>query len=427
MSNVLFLKVGVLDFDSPWSGKLADVLVENGVIKKITAAGELAASNLDSSCKVTQGGFLSPGWVDLRCQLSDPGYEQREELDSLAAAGLAGGFSVLITQPNSNPVQDNGGQIRALRQRAAALPLHLLPMGALSVGTQGKDMAELYDMQQSGAVAFTDGRKGTQNAGLLLRAMQYTQPFGGLIVQSPVDQSIAEGEMVAECISSVRMGMKGMPAMAEAMLLERDLRLLEHSPARMHIGPVTTVEGVALVRAAKERGLKFTAETSALYMLLDASENEGFDAATKVYPPLREVAAALALREAVLDGTIDIVTSSHHPQGREEKTHDFWDASFGADTLETAFAAIITSLREFIFPIENLINAISRTPRSILGLPNATIVEGGLAELTHFDPRLLWTPTVADIRSKCKYNPLLGRELTGRPLGVYVKGAYHPV
>ncbi len=372
MGKVLFQNVSVVDRNSAWNGQQADVLVVDGLIAQIGTANTLTHDVTDTNWALISGGCLSPGWVDMRCQLSDPGYEDREDLDSLAAAGIFGGFSTLVTQPNSFPVQDNAGQIKALVHRAAALPLHLAPMGAMSIGAEGKDMAELYDMHQSGAVAFTDGRKGTQSAGMLLRSLQYVQPFGGVIVQSPMDQNLAEGESVAESASAVRMGMKGIPAMAEAMMIERDLSLMSLSKGKLHIGPVTTAEGVALVRAAKAKGLQVTAETSALYLLLDATENEDFEEVTKVYPPLRERASVLALRAAVLDGTIDVVSSSHHPQTREDKMHDFTDAAFGVDTLETAFGAMMTAFKDEQFPLETVIATISSTPRRILGLPAAT-------------------------------------------------------
>jgi dihydroorotase len=422
MHSVLFQNVRVMDQHSSWNGQQADVLVADGHIQKIAAARTLS----HPTGLTLQGGVLSPGWVDLRCQLSDPGFEQREDLSSLAAAALAGGFTTIVTQPNSDPVQDNAGQIRALLQRAAALPIHLHPMAALSAGAAGKDLAELYEMHHAGAVAFTDGRKGTQHTALLLRSLQYVQPFGGLIVQSPIDQGLADGELVAEGLSAVKMGMKGIPALAETICIERDLRLLEHAGGKLHIGPVTTAEGVALVRAAKARGLDVTAETSALYLLLDAVENESFDPTTKVYPPLRDRAAVLALRAAVVDGTIDVVSSSHHPQGREEKMHDFADAAFGASSLETAFSAAHTAMASLATGLEALIAALTERPRGRLQLPAATIAEGTTAELTYFDPQQDWTPQAADIRSKSKYNPLLGRDLKGRVIGTYVKGSYHP-
>jgi dihydroorotase len=419
MDSILFQDVTIVDVHSEWNGKQADVLIENGIIRKI------AASNSISHDRIAKGGSISPGWVDMRCQLSDPGYEWREDLDSLAAAALAGGFTRLLTQPNSVPVMDNAGQVRALLGRASTLPVYLHVAGALSVGAQGKDLAELYDMHQSGALAFTDGRKGTQTAGLLLRGIQYLMPFNGLVIDSPMDQALAEDGMVADGISAVRMGLKGIPAIAEQVAVDRDIRLLDHFKGKLHIGPLTTAEAVDFVRKAKANGAEFTTETSALYLLMDASDNEAFDAATKVYPPLRDNAAVAALRLAVADGTIDVVSSGHHPQGREEKTHDFVDASFGADTLETAFAAIVTGMKNLPHSLESVVAALSQRPRSILGLPSATIAEGEPAEITHFDADANWTPQLSDIRSKSKYNPLIGRELQGVVLGTFVKGKYH--
>lgn len=421
MESILFQNVQVLDAGSPWNGKKADVLVEMGRIKAISEPHTLAHSH------AAAGGSLSPGWVDMRCQLSDPGYEWRENLDSLAAAALAGGFARILTQPNTSPAMDNAGQVRALLHRAAALPIHLHATGALSLGLQGKDLAEMYDMHQCGALAFTDGRKGTQDAGLLLRGLQYVHPFGGLVIDSPMDQLLAEECMVAEGVSAVRMGLKGLPAIAEQLMVDRDVRMLRHFQGRLHIGPVTTEEAVEAVRAAKAAGATFTAETSVLYLLLDASENEGFDAVTKVYPPLRERAAVEALRGAVADGTIDVVSSGHHPQGREEKTHDFVDADFGADTLETAFAALITGMREVPHELGQVVAALSHRPRAILGLPACSIVEGEEAELTHFDPHMQWIPQPGDIRSRSMYNPLIGKALWGRARGVYVKGRHHSI
>ncbi|MFM2377242.1 MAG: hypothetical protein RLZZ165_2339 [Bacteroidota bacterium] len=425
MQNVLFENVTIVDSGSSQNGELADVWVEGGRIARISPARTLR-SQTDPETTVLIGGFLSPGWVDMRCQLSDPGYEWREDLRTLSAAALAGGFTRLLVQPNSHPVMDNAGQVQALQARAMELPIYLHVAGALSEGTLGKDMAELFDMHRSGALAFTDGSKGTQSAALLLRGLQYVLPFDGLVIDSPMDRLLAEDGMVADGVSAVRMGLKGIPALAEEAAVERDLRLLEHFPGRLHIGPVTTGGALERLSIARGAGVKFTLETSALYLMLDATENEAFDAVTKVFPPLRDKASVAALRKAVAQGMIDVITSGHHPQGREDKTHDFVDASFGADALETAFAAIMTGMDSEPQALGSVIRAISTTPRQILRLAPCTISEGMEAELTHFDPAATWVPQLSDIHSKSKYNPLLGREMKGRVLGTYVKGQWHP-
>lgn len=423
MEQLYLRNVLVVDRGSDWNGQRVDLAIEAGRIGRIAAAGQL---QIPANAKVKEGGCISPGWVDLRCELTDPGHEWLEDLDSLAQAAIAGGFTHVLGLPTTVPAMHNAGQVRAVLHRAERLPIHLHVAGAMSVGTDGKDLAELYDMQQAGAVAFTDGRRGTASGGLVLRALQYLQGFNGLLINSPMDQALAEESMVAEGVSSVKMGLKGIPETAELVMLERDLRLLGHYGGRLHIGPVTTAASVGAIRAAKAAGLKVTAETSALYMLLDESENEAFDAVTKVYPPFRDKASVLALREGVLDGTIDVVSSGHHPQGLEEKAHDFVDASFGADCLETAFAGAWTGAAGREGALEALIGALSSGPRRVLGLPGVSVMEGAVADLTHFDPEVNWTPVVGDIRSKSKFNPLLGRELRGRVLGVVSRGGYLP-
>ncbi|MFN8397560.1 MAG: dihydroorotase [Bacteroidia bacterium] len=423
MEQMYLRNVLVVDRGSEWNGQRVDMALEAGRISKITLTGQMVVAQ---GALVKEGGCISPGWVDMRCELTDPGHEWLEDLDSLSKAAIAGGFTHVLGLPTTVPAMHNAGQVRALLHRAERLPIHLHVAGAMSVGTDGKDLAELYDMQQAGAIAFTDGRRGSQSGGLVLRALQYLQGFGGLLINSPIDQALAEECMVAEGVSSVKMGLKGMPETAEIVMLERDLRLLAHYGGRLHVGPVTTAAGVNAIRSAKAAGLKVSTETSVLYLILDESENEAFDAVTKVYPPLRDRASVEALRAAVLDGTIDVVSSGHHPQGLEEKTHDFVDASFGADCLETAFSGAWTGISGDGRALEALVAGLSSGPRQVLGLPSGTISEGNEADLTHFDPEVAWTPRVGDIRSKSKFNPLVGRELMGRVLGVYVRGGYLP-
>lgn len=419
MDSVLFQNVKVVDSDSKHNGAQVDILVEKGKITQVAAA-----NSISSKSKTVHGGMLSPGWVDMRTHLTDPGNEQREDLKSLSAAALKGGFSRVLGMPNTQPVMDNSGQIEAILHRAATLPIHLHIAGALSENAKGNDLAELYDMHQKGAVAFTDGKLGTSSAGLLLRGLQYMQPFGGLLISSPIDQTLAGDGIVGESLNSLNMGLKGIPKLAEAMQIERDLRLLRYFAGKLHIGPVTTKSGLDLLLAAKAEGLNISIETSALYLLLDDAENLEFDPVSKVYPPLRCAEDVAALRQALAAGKIDVVSSSHHPQGKEEKMHDYVDAAFGAATLETSFAAIVSGMQLIPHEIGPVIAALANKPRAILNLPKASIEVGESAELTHFDPNASWKPTISDMRSKSKSNPLLGRDLQGKVLGVYVKGKY---
>lgn len=422
MEKVLFRNVKLTAPDSRHHGRQADVLVTDGQIEKITNAGKIEQPK---GTILIKGGCLSAGWLDMRAHLTDPGFEWKEDLESLAQAALAGGFTSVVTMPNTFPVIDNSGLVKALKLRSGELPINFLPCGALSRGAEGKDLSELYDMHKAGAVAFTDGLHPVASAGLLLRGLQYLKAFNGLVINTSLDRSLAEAGQIGEGAASIRMGMKGIPAIAEELMLERDLKLLGYFPHRLHLGPVTTAGAIDILRKVKGDFPGLSIETSALYLLLDDAENTAFHSFTKVFPPLREENAVKALRRAVDEGLIDVISSSHHPQSIEEKKHDFPTAAFGAETLESAFAAAHTGLQKAGVPLEKLIACLTANPRKVLGLAAVKLEEGGIAELTHFDPELKWTLKKSDLRSKSHNNPLIGRDLTGRPLHVYVRGKLH--
>lgn len=419
MSTLILRNVTVTDSQSPHHGKTVDLRIENGHIAEVAAGGSMAASG---EVLEAPGLHVSPGWLDMRVHLTDPGYEWKEDLSSLAAAASAGGFTAVMTMPNTLPVVDNASMVKSLRSRAANLPVHLLPAGALSVGAKGADLAEVYDMHQAGAVAFTDGIHATEASGLVLRALQYLKPFDGLLINFPLDHSLAGNAEVAEGPSSTRVGMKGIPAIAEELMVDRDLRLLEYFEHRLHLAPVTTAGAVARIHAAKQQFKGLSAETSAIYLLLDDSEIEQFDPNVKVFPPLRDKAAVAALRKAVAEGVIDVVSSSHHPQSIEEKVLDFASAAFGATGLETCFAVAWTGLSEAGVPLDKLVDCLTANPRRILRQEALHIEEGAAAELTLFQPDAEWTVSAADLASKSKNNPFVGRTLRGRVFGTYCKG-----
>ena len=434
MQNLLFQDVKVIDSRSSHNGKKVDLRITNGQISAIGKPGTLIAPK--GGLKV-EGGCISPGWIDMRVHLTDPGYEWKDDLDSLSKAALRGGFTGILCLPNTQPVLDSRDFIESLKLRSLQLPVHFLPSGALTLGTHGKDLAELYDMHRSGAVAFTDGTHPIMETGLLLRGLQYVKPFEGLLINSPLDLSVAGDAQVGEGPNATRLGMKGIPAIAEEMMIARDLRVLDYFPGRLHLGPITTAGGASLLRKANENKAgegkvsvtnkaSITAETSVAWFCLSDESLIEFDTHKKVFPPLRTESDRLAIIAALADNTIQVISSSHQAQALEDKAVDFADAAFGMIGLETCFALSHSELvsKQKALSLADLIDKIAVNPRKILRLNAATIEEGSAAEISHFDPKLKWTFSAADIASKSRNTPFLGTELVGKALGTYCKGGY---
>ena len=423
MNRLIFRQTRIADPGGSHSlSQLVDVLVEAGKITRIAASLEEKAGETD---REYEGGVLSPGWIDLRVHLTDPGEEYKESLTTLAAAAANGGFAQVVTLPNAHPPMDNAGAIHALLSRSRDLPVRIRPAGALSEGAAGTDLAELYDMHQAGALAFTDGLHPTANTGLLLRGLQYLKAFNGLLMDFPLEQSLVRNAQVAEGIPATQLGLPGVPEIAETLAVDRALQVLDHFPGRLHLGPLTTAKSVQQVAAAKANhtGL-LSSEVSALYLLLSDDDLLGFDPNVKLWPPLRAESDRKALVQAVIDGHIDVVSSGHHPQSIEEKQHDFVTAAWGASTLETAFSAAWTALQPAGAPLLRLVELLAKGPRRVLGLPVQPVEEGAEMDLTWFDPDAEWTPAASDFRSRSKFSPLLGRSLRGRPLGVLSRGRW---
>jgi dihydroorotase len=419
-SEILFQNVRVIDPNSPHHLKMADVHVKNGILVAIEAPGTISDAGIPQS---VQGGCISPGWIDMRVHLTVPGFENKEDLVHLASAAVAGGFTGLVCLPNTNPSMDHAGQIRSLLLQAAGLPCAILPVGCVSLGAKGSELAELYDMHNAGAVAFSDGINSLQSSGLLMRALQYTIPFGAVVLDYPFDASLAGGAEVGEGVHATEVGMKGIPALAEEMGVLRSIKIFAHDPHKLHLGPLTTSRAVEALTNQKGLLSGLTLETSSLYLLLDDSRLLDFDVNAKIWPPLRTSRDVMALREAIRAGLIDVISSSHHPQGHEDKAHDFADAAFGASTLETTFSVARTAL-DRLEDVEVLVRAMAIRPREILSLIPSVINIDSKADLTWFDPDVDWTPSLADLKSKGKNNPILGMKLKGRALGTVFNGQF---
>ena len=417
MTKILFKKVNIVDPGSAYDGQTADVFVSGGQIEKI-GTGLTEQADL-----IHEGGSLSPGWVDMRVRLTVPGFEWKDDFKSLAAAAVAGGFTRLVCLPNTQPVLDSKDFIQSLMSRSRDLPVHFHAYGALTKGAEGDEMAELFDMHTAGAVGFTNGLNSVQHSGTMMRSLKYLHSFGGLLVNYSNDNSISRSGMVNEGPTSTRLGLKGAPAIAEEVMLSRDLKLLEYFEHKMHAAPITTAGSVELLKAAKKKFPELSAETSAMYLYLNDEVLEGFDPNYKVYPPLRGESDRQALQQAVKDGVIDTISSFHWPEGEEEKMVEFPRAEYGMGGLQTCFSLAYESMvKSGLISIGELIEKLSHNPRKILGLPAISIAEGETAELTWFDPTQSWFPNPDEWRSKSKNSPFFGKELSGVVKGVLVKG-----
>ena len=400
-----------------------DIRIGNGTIRAVGKNLPMEAGVRE--IRFEQEVFASPGWMDVGPQPGEPGFEHREDLHALAAAAAAGGFTALAPMPNTSPAVDSKSGVAYLRSKTSGEAVYFYPIGAISVGATGKDMAELYDMHAAGAAAFSDGPHPVQDAGLLLRALQYTQAFGGLVMDWPHHKTIAAGGMMHEGIVSTRLGMKGIPALAEEVAVQRDLSLLEYAGGRLHLHLLSTRKGVEMVRAAKAAGLSVTASVAVANLCFTDEMLADFDSNWKIMPPLRGHEHREALLEGVADGTIDFLCTNHTPWDPEAKNLEFPYAEFGMIGLETAFSLCRTYLGKQL-SLQDLVRLWAVGPRKVLGVPVPEIKPGAPAEITLFNPDVLWTFSTADIRSRSANTPFVGSAFNGKMVGIVSKGQFCP-
>lgn len=400
---------------SSWHGKTADLLLENGRIARIGAN----LPNPEAAPEIHREGLcVSPGWLDLFGAAGEPGLEHREDFASAARAAAAGGFAAVCLLPNTRPALHSKSEIHLVRNASAGLPVTLFPLGAITRNCEGSEPAEMYDMQAAGAVAFTDGKNPVQNGGVLLRALQYVKPFGGLVIQSPLDKQLSGGGHLHEGRVSTLLGMRGLPALAEEVMVQRDLRLLEYTDSRLHLANLSTAESVSLVRQAKAKGLAVSASVNPISLFFTEDALLDFDTRLKVMPPIRDERHRQALIEGLADGTIDCFVSNHVPLDPESNDLEFPYASFGAIGWETAFAALRTALWD-VLSWEKLVEKWAVAPWKILGQEVPKVEEGEPARLSFFLPDEAWTFGEGDIRSKSRNSPFIGQAFRGRPINIY--------
>lgn len=444
--QILIRSARVIDATSPFDGQVCDVLVEQGLIRQIGA--NLPASD---STRIVESDNLhvSPGWVDMRVLAQDPGFEHKEDLTSVCRAAAAGGFTDIAVLPNTQPIVDSKDTLGYVRRLSEGQPVSVHVIAAVTKKAAGDDFADMLDLHHAGAVAFSDGHHPLQNPDLLLKTLQYLQPIDGLLMNRPEEERLTRFGQMHEGVQSTLLGLKGMPALAEELMVERDLRLLDYvtravtrvetrepidevpsacgfPPAllpALHFSTISTVHSVELIRRAKAQGMPVSCDVAAHQLVFDDSVMAEFDTNLKVNPPFRSISDVAGLWAGLADGTIDAIVSDHTPQDSESKNLEFDQAEFGIIGLETLFSVVITHNQHL--SVAQIVAKLTARPRQILRLPAVSVAEGQVANLTLFDPARTWT--YDRTLSKSTNSPFLGQTLTGRVVGTVHRGRFNPV
>jgi dihydroorotase len=403
----------IIDPQSTFDKQTVDILIVDGLIEKIgdnlpnpDNAEEVKLENL----------HVSQGWFDSSVCLGEPGFEDRETIANGLMVAAKSGFTGIALQPNSFPIIDNQSQINFVKSKSFGQATALFPIGALTKNAEGKDMAELFDMKQAGAIAFGDYNRSLDNANLLKIALQYTQDFDGLVITFAQEEKIKGNGVVNEGIVSTRLGLKGIPNLAEELQIARNLFLLEYTGGKMHIPTISTAKSVALIKEAKAKGLQVSCSVSVHHLTMTDEKLDNFDTRYKVAPPLRTEADRQALLAGILDNTIDVITSDHNPIDIEHKKMEFDLAKNGTIGLETSFGALMN-----ILPLEKVIEKLTAA-KTVFGIENTPINEGAKANITLFNPEGTSIFTKASILSKSKNSAFLDMELKGKAYGIVNQG-----
>lgn len=415
--NLLVKQVTIADPQSKFNNQQCDVRITDG---KIQSIGKLSAEK-DETVFEANGACITPGFFDLNCVAGDPGFETKEDIQTLTVAAKAGGFTGLALLPQTSPVVQSKSQVEYILNKSRGNLVDVLPIGAISQNREAKEIAELFDMQQAGAIAFSDGDRAIQDDGFMSRALQYAKGFDALLMVYPENKSIAGKSQINESKNSVLLGMKGLPPLAEEMHIARDIFLATYNYTKIHISNISTAGSVALIRKAKKDGVKITCDVTAHHLVFTEELLADFDSNYKVKPPLRSKADVKALLAGLKDGTIDAIISQHRPEEIEFKNVEFEIAHYGIIALQTVLPLLIKAGLDVSLIAEKL----AINPRKLLNLNIPVIEEGANANFTVYAADEKWTYNSASNYSKSANSPLLGTELTGKVKLVYNNNQYH--
>lgn len=399
---------------------IGDLLAVDGIIK---ARGRVSGTPDGVVVVEATGLCLAPGLVDLRAATREPGAEHKESIATLSEAAVAGGVTTLALLPETDPVIEDPALVQFLIDEGESVGLcRMLPYAALTQGLKGEQITEMGLLTQAGAAGFTDGHRPVASAAVMRRALAYAKAFGGVIFNHPEEPTLARLGMVTEGELATRLGLPAIPAVAETMMVERDLHLVRLTGGRYHAGPITTAGAVAAIRRAKDEGLAVTADTAIHYLTLTDAAVEDYRTYAKVSPPLRCEADRQAVIAAVADGTLDAISSDHQPHDRDSKRLPFPPAEAGVIGVETMLAVALELVRDGHMSLPRLISRMSAGPARILGLEVGTLAPGCPADLVLFDPDRPWRIDHKKLRSKSKNSAFGGRLVPGRAVRTYFEG-----
>ena len=414
--NILIKKATIIAAQSSFHLQQMDLLILDGKISKI-------GTNIPNTVhKVIEAEdlYISSGWIDLQANIQDPGFEHKEDILSASKSAAAGGFTKIVVSPLSEPVRDSKSQLEYLSKHSTEV-VKILPLGALSKGAKGTELAELFDLKEAGAVGFSDGKKSIKNPNLLNRALLYTQAFDGIVFNFPHTDEVAYQGVMNEGETSTMLGLKGIPELSESLMVARDLNILEYTGGRLHLNSISTSKSIELIAKARKNGMFVTCDVASYNLLLEETELKDFDTRFKTLPPLRSNKTIKALIKGIKNGTVDAISSDHTPEDVEEKKKEFDHAAFGIINLQTSFAVANTALKKSL-SIDQIIPLFTNGPASILGIELSKIEEGSAAELTIFQPKKEFIFTKEQVLSKSKNSPLYNRKLIGKVVGVINNG-----
>jgi dihydroorotase len=416
-SDTLFRNVRILGDGIDIQGEL---LVRDGVIADYGAS----LGRPDGAATVeADGAVLCPGLVDMRAALGEPGFEYRETIASAAIAAAAGGITTLAALPDTQPAIDDPALVHLLRTRGVETrSLTILPYAAVTRGCKGEELAELGLLREAGAVAFTDGARAIGPARLMRLALSYARGFGARIVQHPEEPSLAQGGSATESEQATRLGLPGIPAAAEAIMVARDIRLVELTGGSVHFAHVSTGEALALIRRAKDSGLAVTCDTAPPYFDLNETTIGTFRTYAKLSPPLRKEADRKAVVAALADGTVDAIASDHQPRDADDKRQPFAMASAGGSGLATLLGITLAQVHNGSLTMAQAIELLTSRPAALLGTDAGRIAKGAPADLCLFHPDRIWKVEAGRLPGKAQNSPFDGRALEGVVLGTWKAG-----